>query len=69
MKFDRSNKFELCYYGQVNSLRLKSSVVSKWASGGSIYFSGDYTYLTPIIVFLKLHKKVYILLGHLQNII
>ena len=31
MKFDRSNKFDLCYYGQVNSLRLKSSVVSKWA--------------------------------------
>ena len=23
MKFDRSNKFDLCYYGQVNSLRLK----------------------------------------------
>ena len=32
MKFDRSNKFDLCYYGQVNSLRLKSSVASKWAS-------------------------------------
>ena len=32
MKFDRSNKFALCYYGQVNSLRLKSSVASKWAS-------------------------------------
>ena len=31
MKFDRSNKFDLCYYGQVNSLRLKSSVASKWA--------------------------------------
>ena len=30
MKFDRSNKFDLCYYGQVNSLRLKSSVFSKW---------------------------------------
>ena len=26
MKFDRSNKFDLCYYGQVNSIRLKSSV-------------------------------------------
>ena len=23
MKFDRSNKFDLCNYGQVNSLRLK----------------------------------------------
>ena len=32
MKFDRSNKFALCYYGQVNSLRLKSSIASKWAS-------------------------------------
>ena len=25
------NKFDLCYYGQVNSLPLKSSVASKWA--------------------------------------
>ena len=45
MKFDRSNKFDFCYYGQVNSLRLKSSVASKWASkhlwGGIIYFAGD----------------------------
>ena len=32
MKFDRSNKFDLCYYGQVNSLRLKSRVVLKWAT-------------------------------------
>ena len=31
MKFDRSNKFEKCY-GQVNSLRLKSSVASKCAT-------------------------------------
>ena len=30
--FDRSNKFEFCYYGQANSLRLKSNVASKWAS-------------------------------------
>ena len=29
MKFDRSNKFDLRYYGQVNSLRQKSSVASK----------------------------------------
>ena len=44
MKFDRSNKFDFCYYGQVNSLRLKSSVASKWAVntfGGTIYFAGD----------------------------
>ena len=46
MKFDRSNKFDFCYYGKVNSLRLKSSVASKWASkhlGGIIYFAGDDT--------------------------
>ena len=30
MKFDLSNKFDLCYYEQVNSLRLKSSTASKW---------------------------------------
>ena len=49
MKFDRSNKFDFCYYGQVNSLRLKSSVASKWASktpcGSNIYFAGDGTLL------------------------
>ena len=32
MKFDQSNKFDFCYYGEVNSLRLKSSVASEWAS-------------------------------------
>ena len=31
MKFDRSDKFDKCFYGQVNSLRLKS-VASKWTS-------------------------------------
>ena len=53
MKFDRSNTFDLCYYGQVNSLRLKSSVASKLASkhlwGGNIYFSGDGTHLSIFI--------------------
>ena len=46
MKFDRSNKFDLCYYGKVNSLRLKSSVASKWASKhiwGNNFFAGDGT--------------------------
>ena len=46
MKFDRSNKFDFCYYGQVNSLRLKSSVALKWANKhiwGNIYFAGDGT--------------------------
>ena len=32
MKFDRSNKFDFCYYGQVNTF------------GGNIYFAGDSTY-------------------------
>ena len=31
MKFDRSNKFDFCYYGQVNIF------------GGTIYFAGDGT--------------------------
>ena len=31
-KLDRSNKFDLCYYGQVNSRQLKSSVASKATS-------------------------------------
>ena len=48
MKFDISNKFDLCYYGQVNSLQLQSSVAlaSKWASKhlwGTIFFAGDGT--------------------------
>ena len=29
MKFDRSNKFDFCYYGQVNTY------------GGIVYFAGD----------------------------
>ena len=32
MKFDRTNKFDLCYYGQVISFRLKSSLAPKWTS-------------------------------------
>ena len=47
MIFAASNKFDLCYYGQVNSLRLKSSVALKWqidtfffgGGGGNIYFA------------------------------
>ena len=45
MKFYRSNKFDLYYYGQINSLRLKSSVASKWVIVNSfrsnVYFAGD----------------------------
>ena len=32
MKLDRSNKFNLCYYGQVNLIPQKLSAASKWAS-------------------------------------
>ena len=42
MKFDRSNKFDLCYSGQVNSLRLKSSAASNGQAntfGGNIYIA------------------------------
>ena len=28
MKFDRSNKFDFCYYGQVNSLRIIAWILS-----------------------------------------
>ena len=48
------NKFELWYYGQVNSLRLKSSVASKWARKhlrSNIYFAGYGTYM--IIISIK----------------
>ena len=47
MKFDRSNKFDFSYYGQINSVRLKSSVASKFRNGqantfgGNTYFAGD----------------------------
>ena len=49
MKFDRCNKFDLCYYGQVNSQRLtlKSSVVFNWEVNtyvGNIYFADDGIY-------------------------
>ena len=50
MKFDRSNKFDLCYYGQVNSLRLKSTVDSKWqvnTFGSTIYSAGDGSWVEP----------------------
>ena len=56
IKFDRSNKFDFCYYGQVNSLRLKLSVASKWASKhlwGTIYFAGDGTMSISWQVFYK----------------
>ena len=47
MKFDRSNKFDFCYYGQVirygwNRVYLRNGQVI--ISGGNIYFAGDGTY-------------------------
>ena len=51
---DSSDEFNLRYYWQVNSLRLKSSVLSKLASKhiwGSIYFAGDGTYFLIMISF------------------
>ena len=62
MKFDRSNKFDLCYYGQVNSLRLKSSAASKWASKhlwGNIYFAGDGTSSGRDILAIGFKKEEY----------
>ena len=61
MKFDRSNKFDLCYYGQVKSLRLKSSVASKWASNhlwGNIYFAGEGT-LLPYCTAIKQYNDIF----------
>ena len=46
MKFDSINKFDLYYYGQLSSLRLKLSSAWKRASNtcaGTIYFAGDGT--------------------------
>ena len=50
MKYDLSNKkFDLCYYGQVNSLRLKSSVASKWASK-HLWGGGGVTLILLVII-------------------
>ena len=37
------NKITICYYAQINSLELKSSVASK-TFGGTIYFAADGTF-------------------------
>ena len=55
MKFDRSNKFELCYFWQVNSLRLKSSVASKWTSK---YLLGYVTFILLGMVHHFTHQQV-----------
>ena len=67
MKFDRSNKFDLCYYGQVKSLLPKSSVPSKGTSkhlalGGNIYFAGD------SIIQWRDRRLIPVILQHILNI-
>ena len=51
MKFDRSNKFDLCYYGQVNLLRLNQVWIRNGQVNtfeGNIYFAGDGTWFSVI---------------------
>ena len=62
MKFDRSNKYDLCYYEQINSLRLESSLAVKstiwhiWGGGGcTISFAGDGT---SNVIIVKHNLKV-----------
>ena len=43
MKFDRSNKFDFCYYGQVNTF------------GGTIYFAGDGTF-AQVFIWNNIHS-------------
>ena len=56
------NNLWLCYYGQGNSLRLKSSVASILASthfGGTIYFAVDGTIsVKPVLFFPHLLNKI-----------
>ena len=56
MKVDRSNKFDLRYYGANEFVGLKSSVASKWAIKhllGNIYFTGDDT-LMEIYIYIRI---------------
>ena len=49
-------KFDLCYYGQVNSLLLISSVALKWASKhlwDNIYFAGDGSWFSLCFVTIE----------------
>ena len=57
IRIDRSNKFDLCYYRQVNWLRQKSRVALKWevnTFGGNIYFAGDDAILIRLMTFIVL---------------
>ena len=66
MKFDRSNKFVLCYYGQVNLLLLISSVALKWVNTyipiPEIYFAGDGTYNKVLDENIDLFSSIFRLL-------
>ena len=56
------NNLWLCYYGPVNSLRLKSNVTSIWACktlGCTIYFAVYFLLIFPIAVLLCEGMKVY----------
>ena len=69
MKFDHSNKFDLCYYGQVNSLGLKTSVASKWASKhlwGETFILLAMVYLSFSLSFIVSIKQ---LIGQRKNIL
>ena len=72
MKFDRSNKFDLCYYGQVNSLWLKSNISSTSASKtlrGCIYFAGDVKHVTPFYrTSTRLRKSLLLLFDIKRNV-
>ena len=62
MKFDCSNKFDFCYHGQVNSLQLKSSAASKWASKhlwNIIYFAVCRWYILPLGQLSELNNNYY----------
>ena len=52
MKFDRSNKFDFCYYGQANSLRLKSSVGAIFNTRITLYNSIHEQFKAPILLIL-----------------
>ena len=57
--FDRINKFDLYYYGQINSQRVKSSETLKWASkhlflvggGGNLFcWRSNTSYLSNLLL-------------------
>ena len=53
MKFDRSNKFDLYYYGQVNSQWLKQIVASKGASNIMLPLGVTFILLAMITTYIS----------------